>query len=94
MWLTDKFKSMFSNGDSTMVAPVVPAPAPKTSPLAGWKTFLFNGGMAMAGVALTYFAQHGQEVIPASYWPIIATMIPLVNVWLRGQTSTPMFKSS
>lgn len=75
--------------------PAAPAPAPKTtSAFAGWKTFTINGGLAVAGVVLTYFAQHGQEVIPAAYWPIIATMIPLVNVWLRGQTNTAMFKSS
>jgi hypothetical protein len=70
--------------------PVAPAP----SKLAGWKTFLFNGGAALALAAVGYFEAHGKDVVPIAYWPMIAVAIPMVNVWLRSQTSTTMFKSS
>lgn len=59
--------------------------------LQGWKTFLFNGGVVVAGVVLTYLAQHGQEIVPAVYWPFIATMIPAINLWLRSKTTTSIF---
>jgi hypothetical protein len=69
-----------------------PTSAPEPSKWAGWKTFVFNGGAVLALTAVTYFSEHGQEVIPAAYWPMIAVAIPMVNVWLRSQTSTAMFK--
>jgi hypothetical protein len=77
------------NGE-TMTDTTTPAPAP--SVWAGWKTFLFNGGCVVALAAVGYLETSGKDVVPVAYWPMVAMIIPMVNVWLRSQTSTTMFK--
>jgi hypothetical protein len=67
---------------------------PTPSDWTGWKTFLFNGAAAVALAAVAYVESSGRDVIPPAYWPMVAMVIPMVNVWLRSQTKTTMFKSS
>jgi hypothetical protein len=65
-------------------------PVPAKEPVfKGYRTFLFNGAVATGLALVAYLQAHGTEVIPQAYWPFVAMSIPMINTWLRSQTSTP-----
>lgn len=67
----------------------VVAKGPVTS-LQGWRTWLINGGIAVALTAVAYVQLHGTEIIDPKVWPFIAIAINAVNVWLRNITTGPV----
>jgi len=53
----------------------------------GWKTLVFNGALALVGVAEAF---NWVEIIPQDYVPIVLACIGLANIILRAITNTPV----
>lgn len=69
--------------------------------LKGWRTYLFNGAMAVAALALEVAPavlsvaemREVLDVIPDGWLPWWVLVVALGNLWLRSVTTTPPGRS-
>lgn len=69
------------------------APSGKMHVMAGWKTFIFNGLVALAVIAVQVLQYLGQfpwpEVLPSKEAGWVALTLGVINIILRHITSGP-----